>query len=498
MFSRLRQSFWLLIAAIVGYLLGNGPFAEWVADVWNMLRVSWCEARSVRGPNGSFTLLIAGFLLGQGLFLMARRLLARVGPTRARRTERLASWDPSLQIPRRFGLHRYLEHCAKWAADDPSIRTPSLALFKIRGLGALNEEMGTSSATRLLQRISTEVRLSALPDTTSNLTHWLVRYLPRPLIPTGRGMPFPRYPARWSGSTFALAFRELDAVQAITVTRDLAAWIHGELDALKGNCEVSLVAGIAVGGASVTARGLAAAALESTTKSGSALLTVVYDESDLREPAILQLSDVAHQKVQMVRQDTSKITPETLAPDFVARTVAWLRTWGPGLGCFLACLALLQYTSSKGSTGPTYYVWPENLQELQIVDGTGSRKCRLLRVDLPSESAGGWTLSEGKIVQGDPADGPLASCQIHVNVTNSTSHAYYVSSYDFTPMDATGRKFTVDPTRMLLMDQGLAGRWMNPGESWSGWLVFPRRDAAITELVFEPDRFTRIVLKAMN
>ena len=292
--SRLRQTLLLLLAFAVGYVLGSGPFSEWVTDVWNMIGVEWRDARSARGPNGSFPLLIAGFLLGQGLYLLIRRMIGRIGPYRAKKIEHLAAWDPSLQIPRRFGLHRYLEHCAKWSAEDPSARTQSLSLFKIRGLGALNEELGTAVATRLLQRISAEIRLASLPDASTPLAHWRLRHFPRPLIPSGRGMPYPRYPARWSGSTFALAFRELDAVRAISVSRDLAAWIQSELEALSCKSEVSLVAGIAVGNSNVTARGLSAAAIESMTKVGSTLLTVVYDDSDLREPAILQVGDVAH------------------------------------------------------------------------------------------------------------------------------------------------------------------------------------------------------------
>ena len=147
---------------------------------------------------------------------------------------------------------------------------------------------------------------------------------------------------------------------------------------------------------------------------------------------------------------------------------------------------------------PSYYTWPENLEEVQVVDNTGSKKIRLLRSTLPAQSAGGWALSEGKIVQGNPADGPLVPCEIHLSITNSTGHTYYVSAFDFTPVDAKGQRITIDPMRMLHMTEGLAGRWMGPGETWSGWLLFLRRDALVTGIVFEPDRFTHIVLSATN
>ncbi len=494
MYSRLRQVLWILLAFVIGYAAGSGPLAEWVVDVIHMLGVEWYGARIARGPSGTFPLLISGFLLGQGVFLLLRRLIARIGPQRARHTERLAAWDPSLHIARRFGLYRYLEHCAKWAAEDPTTRTQSLALFKIRGLGALNDEVGSTVATQLLQRIAAELRSASLPDSASHLNHWLVRYMPRPAIPSFRRLPFPRYPARWSGSTFALAFRELDAVQAIAVIRDLAAWIRSELTAIKASGGLSLSAVIAVGNANVTARALAAAAVEFVNAGNAALVTVIHDKADLRSETISQMRDVAHKTAPMHRSEPNANVLSTATPDLRTRGMLWLRAWGPAFGCFAATALLLQITGGGSPASSAYFTWPDNLTELQVLSSTGSKTVRLMRNTMAAQSAGGWTLSGAKITQGNLEDGPLNPCQIQLSITNTTGYTYYVSAFDFSVIDAKGRKFAIDITRMLRLAQGIGGRWLPSGETWSGWLQSPRGDAPIAALEFAPDRFTRIEL----
>jgi hypothetical protein len=197
----------------------------------------------------------------------------------------------------------------------------------------------------------------------------------------------------------------------------------------------------------------------------------------------------------MERQDGDSEGRETVVPDLVTLVTTWLRTWGPAFGCFVAAFALLQLSGGKTGAGPAYFTWPENLQEVQVVDNLGSRKIRLMRIPLPEGTGGGWTIRDGMIVQGNPEDGTLVPCQVHVTVANDTGRTFYVSAFDFTLVDSNGQKFNVDPSRMLQMENGIAGRWLRSGEAWSGWLVFPRRDAAIIELLFAPDRFTHIDLR---
>ena len=171
---------------------------------------------------------------------------------------------------------------------------------------------------------------------------------------------------------------------------------------------------------------------------------------------------------------------------------------GPSLGCFVATLVLLQCTGSNAPVPIGYFTWPDNLSEIQVVTSAGSRTVKLMRNTMPAQSAGGWTVSDVKIAQAGSADGQISTCQIHLTVTNSTGHTYYVSAFDFSVIDAKGRRWSLEPARMLRLDQGISGRWMNEGDRWSGWLLFPRRDAPITGVVFEPDRFTHIALNALD
>ncbi|HEY5956597.1 MAG TPA: hypothetical protein VIV60_08595, partial [Polyangiaceae bacterium] len=183
---RLRDLFLVLLAFICGFVAGNGPYADWANDLVNMLRMGWGVQRVARGPGGTVPLLLAGFLLGQGLFLIGRVAATRIGPARARRLERLLEWDAAMQLASRFGLQRYLSHCFRWAADDPTARTQCLAIFKIHNLADLNGRFGSETVTALLRRAATEVRAAALPETVSPVRRWLWHYFPRPITLRGK------------------------------------------------------------------------------------------------------------------------------------------------------------------------------------------------------------------------------------------------------------------------------------------------------------------------
>lgn len=485
---RIRQAIWIILAGAIGYAIGNGPVSEWIVDLGHMLSVEYARARDSGGNNGILALLISGFLIGQALYLFARRLIDSIGPVLAQSTERLAAWDASLSLPRRFGLHQYLEQCTRWADEDPTVRMPSLALFKVHGIGELNEKQGTQIATKLLQRIATEVRVFSLPDTSSSGAHWLMRHLPRPLVVAAREMPLPRYPARWSGSTFALAFRELDMLQALSVTRSLAGWIRGELAVF----DLQLSVGIAFGRAGVSARGLCDAATKSLSYDKNAVLSVVSDPTDLRGETISQMPDVAHRELTMRSRD--KNAGQAAASE-KARLGTWLRIWGPPIGCLIAAALVIGFTGkSREALAPSQYPWPDNLTELQIVNRTGPKTVRIVRSSLPTLSSGGWTLSNGTFAQASPAEKGSPQCQMRITITNATGRTYYVSASDFEVADSNGTRWALGPVRMLRLTDGIAGRWMNPGDTWTGWLLLARRGAPITEVSFQPDRSTRIVL----
>ena len=494
MFLRLRQLLWLLIAVSAGYVIGSGPSGEWVPGVWHFLCISWHKERVSRGSAGAVPLLIAGFFIGQGLYLLIRRIVLNFGVQRARRFEAIAAWDRSLQISTRFGLHRYLERCALWAAEDPTNRTPSLALFKIRGLGALNYERGTLVTTRLLRKVATELRLAALPESMSQVAHWMAQYRPRPIPVSAGKPPFPRFPARWSGATFALAFRQLDAVQSASIARDVATWINGEIASLSLTNRVTLVAGIAIGCSNVKPSSLVAAAVKSIDRTTpSALITVVHDPEDLRTTSIAQMSDTDVADFTMDSEDSEGDMLSDSALSLRQRFVSAARNWGAAIGCLTAAVLLLGVTGSKSPVRPVYYSWPDQLREIQIVDASGPRTVRLVRTNLGSQQAGNYALLNVSIVQGDPSDGRLEQCQIDLTIKNNSKNTLYVSVYDFAAIDASQQELAIEPERMVRSDKGITGKWMQPGEEWSGLLLVRRRNNAIKGLSFRPDRFTHLI-----
>lgn len=493
MFRRLRLSLWFLFAATVGYLVGSGPFADWVEDVYHMVELAWRNERLSRGSNGALPMLVAGYLIGQGIYLAIRQYIRRIGPAKVRNSERTAAWDPSLHIGTRFGLHRYLEQCVRWAAEDPTARTHSLALFKLRGLGELNEKCGTYPTTQLLQRIATDLRLAAVPDSISKIRRVFARYFPRPIEPQLSGLAAARYPARWSGGTFALAFRELDAVQAVGMAREVATWIAGELNELSTSSKPRLSAAIAIGIPNVTARGLTKAAVQALDKQTDSAIVVVHDPADVRADIVAQMSDVDRMSIAMDRREP-EIGTELAGTGVRAQFMLWLRSWGPAVGCMVGALLWLQVTGGRAAALALPRAWPDNLTEVQVVTPSGARTVHLVRQMFVGQSSAGWTI-DGFIVQGNPAEGRYTFFQIHVTVTNHTKHPYFVSVDDFLALDSDSRSFQFNPDRMLQFEEGITGRWLGPGESFSGWLAAHRDNAPINRLIFEPTRNSRLVLE---
>ncbi len=491
MFDRIRQAALLVVGCIIGFELGSGPLAEWAGDVYNQMAVAWAAERLSRGPSGTLPLLVAGFLIGQGLFLLGRLVWHKIGPFRAERLERLGAWDPGLKLATRFGLHQYLQRCTEWATEDPTARTQSLAVFKIRGLGALNEKNGTHVTSSILRQVSAELRAASLPDNVAPVRRWLRQNFPRPLFVSRSRIPPPRYPARWSGATFALAFRELDAVQAVAIARDVSNWIRKEFSSLQVQNELSVSSVIVVGSPDVTARGLSRAAAEWLgSDSQSAQVRVLCDPADVRAAVISQLGDVEFHAASLDKRNPDE------AP-IVTKSYDWrggMRTWGPAIGCLAAAGLLLRVTSGKVPTTFAYFPYPDAMTEFPVVDQSGSTTVHLKRTVLAIGETNNWRLTDGLVVQGNPTDGPLVLCQIRIAVTNRSATRFYVSSFDFKAVDEKGRRLRFDPLRVRRMAQGLTGRWLEAGESWVGWMPLLRQDALIVGLEFEPDRFTRISL----
>lgn len=493
---RFRQVFLILLATGVGYALGGSPFGNWLLDCWHMLQVRWLIERTTRSGAGAVPLLVAGFLLGQGLYLLVRRIIGDFETARARSAERVAEWEPALQLATRFGLHRYLGQCVAWAAEDPTARTQCLALFKLKGLGSLNDRLGTLATTRLLQRVAMAARQAAVPVPAPYIQRWLAQYFPRPTSVKLNHTPAPRYAARWSGATFAIAFRELDAIQAVSVARDLASFIQHELAEFEDAVQLTVSAGIAVGIPGASARGLvkaAVAALEHCPpEQSNALVTAVHDPSDVRTPNLQQMSGVFAHGSSMERRDPNADALDAPAPTNT-QAIDWARRWGPSLGCILAALVILIVSAPASAIKVGSYPWPDTLDGVQVYDERGSRTVPLVRTQLAPVSALGWTLSDVMIVQPTPGEAAVNLVEIRVRITNGTPASRYVSALNFSVTDANKKTLSLAPQQMLRMSQGITGKWLKPGETWSGWLR-TTRTAPITELVFEPGSGIRLIL----
>jgi GGDEF domain-containing protein len=497
MLSRLRQAVGPIVAFAIGYLLGGGPVALFLHDLFKMLGVEWSRYQAAGGAGGNFPILIAGFFLGQGLFLLARGVIKALAPARVRYVEEVASWEPGLLLASRFGVQRYLAGCVKWANEDPSARTQSLVFFRIRGLAKLNEALGTLAVTNLLRQIAGELRAAALPDAASKLSRVLAKYAPRRVaIRVGR-IPASRCAARWSGAVFALAFRELQPHEVIAVAQDLAAWIRGELAAL-GDESSGLSVGIGIGSPRGSARDVAGAAHAALAAVDGDTTTVAHDPGDARSGILSQIPHVHHIEFSMSAEDAYGLPPSAAETTFRELMLVWLKRWGPAFGCLAVTPLVLMIRSPRGPLGPAYFPWPDQLKEVPLLGESGASQVKLVRTMLSVASSASWTLSNGKLVQPEAGSQLLRACQVRLTVANVSNSPRYVSGADFWLRDSAGREGRVEMQRQVRLAEGLSGKWLAPGESWSGWLVHTRGDAPVTGVVFRPDSVTRVVANATD
>ena len=491
MHSRIFQFFLLVIAVAFGYVLGTSAVVDWVTDISNWTAVAWNSERAARSSSGTVPLLIAGFLLGQGLLLGCRQAYKAIAPLLVSHIDQMAAWDATMGLSSRFGLDQFLKHSTVWSAEDPTTRTQTLALFKIRGIDSLNASKGTLFTTVLLKRVCAELRSASVPEGASKLQRWLAVHFPSPVEFATRKAPPLRLAARWAGATFALAFRELDATQAIQIVRDVNAWLRHELSSIDGGEHLSLSTVVAVGAAGTTGLGVASAATGVISTAVQDGILVVVDPADVRSVSISQISGITLVKFVMARHPLEGSLSSTKLRQEKGVFFTFKR-WLPAFACFVGAIAVLLIS---GRTSPLVgaYPWPETMKDVLVVDQRGQRSVRLVRTHLGTVRQGNWEVMKATLVQGELADGLYPSCQIYVSIRNHSSRLHYVSAYDFTAFDRAGRVFSFGPLQMLRLAGGVTGKWLSPGESMSGWIRFSRFDEPIEGIRFEPDRNTHIV-----
>jgi hypothetical protein len=270
----------------------------------------------------------------------------------------------------------------------------------------------------------------------------------------------------------------------------VAEWIRQELDAFGLKEGPTLATTVAVGSAGVSARGLATTATQAASSNTESVVVALLDPADMRTALIAQMNGVEVQKASMPQ--CHREIPADGGQPFRRVLARWLHQWGVALGCLLSAPLLLSVVSGTRQLPPKGFVWPKDLERIQIVDPAGAREVRLIRSPLQTEKTSTWRVSDGVLVQGNPQDGFYGPFQAHVSVTNNTRHSFYVSPFDFEALDGSGRKLAIDAIRTMRITDGFEGRWLAPRESYSGWLIGNRDSTLVTGLVFEPDRSTRL------
>lgn len=492
MLNRLRRIFWFVLALGIGYALASGVVAETLTDLYHMTALALHAYRLSSGSSGTVWLLVSGFLLGQGIVLVVRRLLLVLLPRTTLWAEEDAAWDASLLLTSRFGLERYLGQCASWAAQTNPENTQSIALLKISGLGKLNETRGTQTATELLQDIAARVRVAALPATASRLSSLLTRHLPRRFRLRG-GTPEPRCAARWSGSTFALAFRGMEVNQAMGIARQLASGIRWELAELDEDVELELHVAFAMGAPGVSTRALLAAADVAIEAADGKGLAVAVDPSDSRSSLIATVQDVRIVGAQMERGLPS---PQAQTGQEHSGFRAIVRGWAPVVACFAGVPIVMAL--GGGGEIEKVHPWPSDLTSLSSVSASGSSTVHLVRQELRPASTADWEISKGTMTQAEPGTHNIPGVEFQLSLTNHSKSRRYVSVYDFSVIDTSGQVLEFSPRRVMRMPEPLDGKWLDAGESWAGWLSIARKGDPVRALVFRPDSRTQLMIEPVE
>jgi hypothetical protein len=243
-------------------------------------------------------------------------------------------------------------------------------------------------------------------------------------------------------------------------------------------------------------RGVEGAASAALNAADANTIAVAHDPGEARAGLLSEIGDVRHVEFAIDRDGSDRgLVPrdEASARDSVKR---WLKAWGPALGCLAGTVVLLRISSPPGPPRIVVFPWPDHLTKMPVMTAAGPSNVKLVRSALSTESTAGWRVSGRKLVQPDPAEQSYRACQVEVDVTNLSGTARYVGAQDFSLLDTTGREWRVEPRLVVRLANGLGGKWVGPGETWSGWLQQARGDAPVTGLVFAPDGATRIALRA--
>ncbi|MGC4065887.1 MAG: hypothetical protein QM784_14805 [Polyangiaceae bacterium] len=268
-----------------------------------------------------------------------------------------------------------------------------------------------------------------------------------------------------------------------------------ELASVDGGAELQIKAGLAIGTPNIQPRELATAAIKALENAnGDALLAVAHDPTDLRGPAIAQMAEVTPMEYPMHAGSVESPHSPASSSSLRSRFEAWLKNWGAATGCTAGALIALQLGGGK-SVPPVYFPWPESVAEFPVVDASGPRTVHLTRSEFSAAATAGFRVADIRITQAEADEKRYSSVQVRLTLENTSNRRHFISFYDFQAVDGKQQRLPLEPERMVRVADGIIGRWLAPGEKWTGWLFFRRKDAPIVGLEFQPDRFNHVLVQ---
>lgn len=492
----------LLVALVLGGILASGVAPDLLQDSWRDLRVMLRRYHLTSGTTGVVVLMLAGYLLAHGVFLVLRNLWT--GVLRSLR-ERVATIDGARDaltgLPNKFALTSYLERGFDWAQKDPSTNHVSVGLFKIHGLHRVNKRGGYLSGDELLRKVSFWVHEAALSRALLGLARrWTRARLGPSAIMFASPMP-PRCPARFAGATFAMGMCGQDPRDAYLYVGELVSLWQEQLDKLQPDAKLKVAASLSVRSTSTATHELldgARQALAVSVESGEVVVCMSMTDGG-SAAMVTEYKDARRIEMPVHQWERDEVTSAPVTPprpDVAQQVVSAAKTWGLA-ALFLAATPILISVGYGDDAVGKIYPWPDKVQAVPVVDASQVRNIPLLRSAAGPTSDGVLEVRARLIQMQTSTTYSSVSpniAQVWLEVTNHSEDAQHLNMFDVTAVDRKGRRLGVDEAPSLRFPKVLDYRTLEPEEKWSGWLRFIQIDTPIKAIIVEPSRRSKVYL----
>jgi GGDEF domain-containing protein len=480
----------------LGLVLSSGTFPDFVQDVVNDLRVTWHLYRLSAGATGTLYLMVSGYLLGQGSFLTVRQLWTRVlRPLRSRWGEVDAARDFSTGLPSRFALATFLEKSVKWAEPEASTRHVAVALFHLNGLERLNEFAGTNIGTELLYRISKEIRNGSVPELVTGVRRMLARAQITPSSILNAATPPSRCPGRWSGATFAIAYRGVESRRTVFLAQDMLRHLDAMVREVNPEAELSMTGSLVLFSLGATVRDMADAAEKALeVVAGPGGLIVAHGPGEGSASMLEEFKELPRFPLTLSAKNL-RVRPavDDEEETFIKKFTAWGKAWGLAVAC-LAAVPVILYVGDRGELIRPSFPWPADVTAVPSLGAKGVQSVAIVRNTAAAVSDGTWMVDDATIAQMDATAVRGAVVQVHLSVTNRSPLPQHFTMFDISVLDDDGKQLKLDPGTSLRFENALGAKTIGPGESWSGWLQYARGTTPARALVVQPSRANRLYL----